>query len=393
MRKDSRRHLTYCTNVHPAETWPQVRAVLERDVAAVAERVAPVGAFPVGLRLSEVAVRELGESRARRDFCSLLSREDLEVFTINGFPYGEFSGVPVKAGVYRPSWVEPERASYTLRLAELLAEVLPSHHAYGSVSTVPGGFALEGPARDRVATSIADTAVELSKLEARSGRRIVLALEPEPMCMLSTSADVVAFFQEYLWAASTTQRVAQARGIEADIVQLAVRRHVGVCFDVCHAAVEFEVATVALSRIEAAGIFVAKVQLSCALALSPGPEQLSALAEFADDVYLHQVVARHLDGRLERHLDLPPALASRSARTAEAWRVHFHVPVFAETLAPLSTTRSDLEAVLTQACRASHCQHFEVETYSWPMLAPRYRGPSLADDIAHELAWVDERWQ
>ena len=45
-------HLTYCTNVHPGESWDDVRGHLERDVPAVQERVCPDQPFGVGLRLA-----------------------------------------------------------------------------------------------------------------------------------------------------------------------------------------------------------------------------------------------------------------------------------------------------------------------------------------------------
>src|SRR5258706_10988716 len=132
-------HLTYCTIIHAGESWHDVRANVERHVVDVKHRVAPDEPFGVGLRLSARAAEELaaGDELSRFERCLIEQR--LYVFTINGFPYGPFHGTPVKAAVYRPDWIEPERVAYTNRLADLLARLLPDG-VDGTISTVPGCF-------------------------------------------------------------------------------------------------------------------------------------------------------------------------------------------------------------------------------------------------------------
>ena len=50
-------HLTYCTNIHPGESWPEVLTNLERHLPAVKRQTAPDRALAVGLRLSAIATR------------------------------------------------------------------------------------------------------------------------------------------------------------------------------------------------------------------------------------------------------------------------------------------------------------------------------------------------
>lgn len=383
--------LTYCSNVHPAETWAEVANMLAHEVTAVANVAGREGSFPVGLRLSAAAARELATPRAFDELQALLAEHAFEVCTINGFPFGEFATAPVKAAVYEPSWADPARVAYTLDLARLLVRILPTHASYGSVSTVPIGFRLGTHAQDRAAAHLVDVAVSLMQLEVATGRRIVVALEPEPMCTMATAVDVERWFARYLWTDAATVAGAARHGLAPPQVRDAVHRHLGVCFDVCHAAVEFDDPVAALDRFDAVGIVIGKIQLSCALTLTPDPESLATLAAFADDVYLHQVVVRGHDGGLARYLDLPDALDDATAAAAEQWRVHFHVPVFAESLGAVQTTQPELIAVLRHASQRAD-MHFEVETYSWPMLDPQFRGARLADDIARELAWVRARW-
>ena len=72
-----------------------------------------------------------------------------------------------------------------------------------------------------------------------------------------------------------------------------MRKHLGVCLDACHAAVEFENATASLDALSAAGIPLGKLQVTTGLSLeSAGPAQLLELRRYADNVYLHQVVVQ-----------------------------------------------------------------------------------------------------
>ncbi|MCG8355863.1 MAG: hypothetical protein MI920_09850, partial [Kiloniellales bacterium] len=132
-------HLTYCTNIHAGETWPEVLSGLKTHLPAIKAAVAPDQAFGVGLRLSAAAAEALQEPAALDDLRALLAEGPYYIFTINGFPYGTFHGKTVKEGAYRPDWSQEARLAYTNQLADLLAGLLPTGMA-GSISTVPGTF-------------------------------------------------------------------------------------------------------------------------------------------------------------------------------------------------------------------------------------------------------------
>jgi sugar phosphate isomerase/epimerase len=386
-----RPHLTYCTNVHPGESWPEVRATLEREVVAVKRRVSPAAPFGLGLRLSDAAVRTLEAPAEREALQALLAAHGLYVFTLNGFPYGPFHGRPVKERVYRPDWLEDERLAYANRLARLLAALLPDG-VEGSISTVPGAFRPRAEAVAdcaAMAARLVDHALLLHELRERTGRVLACALEPEPGCALETVAETVGFLETHVLAAAARTRFERATGLAGARAEEALRRHLGVCLDVCHAAVEFEDPDDAVGRLRRAGIRIAKVQLSTGLRVrAPDAATRDALAAFADDVYLHQVVVRRAAG-LERFLDLPQALAAGA--TGGEWRVHFHVPVFREHLGPFENTQDVLARVLALQAAEPLSAHLEVETYSWGMLPPEHRGADVVDDVARELAWVAAR--
>src|SRR5947207_13447656 len=117
--------LTYCTNVHPGETLPAVRALLRQHVTAVKRLVAPQQRFGVGLRLAAAAADALGDADELAFFKAELEADGLYCFTLNGFPYGAFHATRVKERVYLPDWQAPERLRYTQQLARVLSELLP----------------------------------------------------------------------------------------------------------------------------------------------------------------------------------------------------------------------------------------------------------------------------
>jgi sugar phosphate isomerase/epimerase len=397
-----RPHLTYCTNIHPGESLAEVRSAVEHHVVGVKQRLGFTGPFGVGLRLSARAAEELSNPAAFADFQDLLVRSGLYVFTINGFPYGTFHGERVKESVYRPDWLEPERVVYADRLAGLLARLLPDG-VTGSVSTVPGAFRERASiAQGGVACAehVLSHAATLFRIRETTGKLVEVALEPEPCCLLETTADAVRFFEAHVVSRGACERFARTTGLAVRDAEDFLRRHVGVCLDACHLAIEFEDAREAVNGFRAAGIRIGKVQVTTALSAQlsgdPGRDAptLNALERFAEGVYLHQVVVREHAARtndeLVRHLDLPDAL--RAARAAAGkpseWRVHFHVPVFTESLGAFGSTGAFLRDLLGIVGREAVSEHLEVETYTWDVLPPEHRSSGVEDAIAREIRFT-----
>jgi sugar phosphate isomerase/epimerase len=386
-------HLTYCSNIHPGESWAEVRANFDRHVVPVRDRLVPDGDFGVGLRLSARAAAELSEPAVLAEFRAFLARNRMYVFTINGFPYGTFHGARVKEDVYLPDWRDPERLRYTDQLADLLADLLPAGaDLEGSVSTVPGAYkpVLGGP--QDVALMVEHLlrhVAHLVALRARTGRLVALALEPEPCCFLETIDEVIDFFQRELHGPAAVRRLMELTGLERAAAARALHEHLGVCLDLCHAAVEFEDAAHCIRRLDVAAIRVHKMQISAGLRLPAlDPEALEALRRFDDPVYLHQVVQKGADG-LTRFADLPEAFDALRGSTANLeWRVHFHVPIFLDRLAPFASTQSFIREVLAIHREQPVSSHLEVETYTWGVLPEPFRTGTVDEAVARELAWV-----
>lgn len=379
-------HLAYCTNVHPGEGWDDTLAQLRRHLPPLKAELSPGAPFGVGLRLSDLAARELLEGDRLHRFAAWLGQQGMYVFTLNGFPYGSFHGGPVKDRVYAPDWTQAERLAYTMRLARILAALLPDG-VEGGISTVPVSYkrwhataAERGAAAAAGAAQLLEAVAMLVRLEADTGKVIHIDLEPEPDCLLEDAAETLAFFQNHLLHGTAACSAAS------------VLRHVRVCWDACHAAVEYESGADALRLLGAHGISVGKLQISTALKVPLGsPAERAGLVErlrpFAESTYLHQVVERRADSTLRRHPDLHDALHSITDPMAREWRVHFHVPIFWPDCGGLATTQAELRDTLGHILANPSCTHLEIETYTWDVLPPALR-LDLPQSLLREYGWV-----
>lgn len=371
--------LSYCTNVHPGRTVQEVKEGLDRFTLPI--KASYGDALAAGLWLAAPVIRELERSPdgvAR--FADGLRTRGLSCHTLNAFPYGDFHSARVKENVYLPDWTQPERFDYTLGCARCLAALLPEG-VDGSISTVPLGFKpFDQPKdfADRCATRLIELARELSRLRDKTGRTIRLAIEPEPFCVIETTPETIEFFN-------------RLRTRAADIGALDhVQTFLGMCYDVCHQSVEFEDVAESIRSLSTAGIRINKLHISCAIEVAnPGqnPEALTALSRYVEQRYLHQTFARTSSGSIARYVDLDLALTSSPPaefRDASLWRVHFHVPVDAERIGPLGTTRGDLKRALAVIPELDYAPHLEVETYTWEVL-PDGGAPNLVNGFAKEL--------
>jgi hypothetical protein len=230
-------HLAYCTNVHRGETWAETFDSLTTHTLRVKERVQPNGRYAIGLRLSDQASRELSDPQTLLAFQRWLDQHDCYVFTINGFPFGQFHGTRVKENVYLPDWTNPRRLDYTTRLFDLLAQLVPPG-VEGSVSTLPGSFKdfITSPEQERAIRDNIWCCVEhIAKLSERTGKNFHLGLEPEPFGYFENSAETVDFFGRLRAEHPNDSRL---------------NKHLGVNYDTCHFAIEFEEAAAALKQFQ-----------------------------------------------------------------------------------------------------------------------------------------------
>nr|WP_119590872.1 metabolite traffic protein EboE [Streptomyces scabiei] len=333
-------HLGYCSNVHQAEDVDGVLAQLADHAEPVRERLG-ADRLGIGLWLARDVVSELvavpGEVKNLR---GELAARGLETVTLNAFPYAGFHREVVKKDVYLPDWADEARLAHTLDCARVLAALLPDDAERGSVSTLPLAWRTPWPPdrADTARRALDRLTAGLAAIESDTGRRIRVGFEPEPGCVVETTA----------------QAVRELRGLDPE--------RLGVCLDACHLAVQFE---------------------------EPG----AALRRLAEPRFLHQTrtAARQESPDVRGVDDLPEALEGGLPTDTGPWRVHFHAPLHADPEPPLRTTADQLSRVLAGLLggASAHCDHIEVETYTWSVLPEP--PTDLPGGIAAELAWARDR--
>ncbi len=388
-------HLSYSTLVHPGDTWDEMKASLVKYVPAVKARVAPNRPFAVSLRLSAAAARTLAaDPAARSDLKRFLADNDLYLYTVNAFPYGPFKNTVVKEQVYEPDWRSEERVRYTMDVADVLADVAPAGVA-PSIQTAPLAFKPRVSGPEYVADftrNVLRVVAHLVELEARVGRRVTLALEPEPYCFLETTDEVVQYFGAHLYSGAAATKLAELGGLAVSEAHWALRRHLGVVFDICHQAVEFEDMGASLGKLVAAGIPIFKLQEAAAIRIPEVTQSIvDGLARYADTIYLTQTTERK-GGTITRFLNLEDAfVAWKRDPGPREWRVHFHVPVFLDDLGLVRTTRFAIEEALRVHKATPLSTHLEIETYTWDVLPDDLKTGDVVEYVSREIEWVRDQ--
>ncbi len=385
-------HLTYSTLVHPGDTWDEMWSSLTTYVPKVKARVAPHQSFGVSLRLSaKSAERLVTEAGEREKLKRFLADNDMYLYTVNAFPYGPFKGRVVKEQVYEPDWRSNERAQYTMNVATILADVAPAH-VVPSIQTAPLGFKPRVTGTEVVADytrQVLRVAAHLVELERRTGCTVTLAIEPEPHCFLETTEEAVAYFSAHLYSGAAAATLARLGRMPIAEAHAALRKHLGVVFDICHQAVEYENIAESLQKLVDAGIPIFKLQEAAALRVPEVTQDaVDTLRRFAETVYLTQTVQRK-DGRLTRFLNLEDAFdAWRRESGPREWRTHFHVPVFLDDLGKFKTTRFAIEDALKFHKANPLSRQLEIETYTWDVLPEELKSGDIVDYCCREIEWV-----
>ncbi len=381
--------LSYCTNIHPAESWAQTRLALQRHLPAIRRELralnSPLALEPlgVGLRLSAQAAEELlaqpEEIAALKD---LLTQQHARVETLNGFPYGNFHGQRVKEKVFKPDWTTPERFEYTCRLFRILAQIGDPATDKWTVSTLPASHRHFKADEERLFARLDAMAGFLDALSDKTGKLMQLGLEPEPFGHVDDTDGAVRFFNELR---NRSHR------------PLLIERHLGLTYDTCHFAIVNEAPEHTLSALDEYNIALSKVQFSNAPELTvTSADDLELVRQFDEGVYFHQTGILCSDGAYLRFPDLPDALEYARGNIAKVtassvWRLHYHIPLYTAPAPPWRDTGYMIDRTLDYLRRhPDNTPHYEVETYTWSVL-PESLKTDLDVQIARELNFIKSR--
>lgn len=388
--------MSYCSNIHPGENWEVTFSNLKKYLPLIRKQVSNNKPFGVGLRLSNTASEELGTGEKLSDFKDWLSENQLYVFTMNGFPYGNFHNERVKDMVHAPDWTTVERVTYTKRLFDQLAVLLPDGIS-GGISTSPISYKHWHKTSSEVqkvlekgAEHLIAIVAHLYELEKSTGKYMHLDIEPEPDGLFENSDELVDFFANHLLPVGF-DILSKEQGINKDEVEALLKKYITVCYDICHFSLAYEAPVETFEKFQQAGIRIGKIQVSAALKILNRPGETSeiwnSLARFNEPVYLHQVTKKVGDS-VVTYNDLPVVLKEK--KEFLELRAHFHVPIFLESFDKLDSTQDQILAVLDYLKSNKICDHLEIETYTWDVL-PEILKTNLSDCIIREINWLKSR--
>jgi len=378
------RSIAYALNVFPSDTLEELDASLAGPAARLRERAAVRGApLPVELRLGLPAIEAATRGGRAGAIRERLAASGLRCVSVNGFPLSPFHARRVKEDVFRPSWLDEERVRATLDLAAIAAE-LSDGADETTLSTLAGSFKLWGDGEDvrrAAAANLRRAADGLEELAARTGKRVTLCVEPEPFTTFETLPEILDLF-----------------------VRTGPHPRLAVTLDCSHQAVQFEEPAAWIRALAERGVRLGKLHVTHALSIR-GPAGnaagVAALRRLREDRWLHQTICASGTVVTRRASDIPdldaPGAAARSFGGADEARVHFHLPLFLESGDGFSTTHAWTREALRLAWSGTGCEHFVVETYTWPVLEGRgvvegssgaAREDALVDSMAKELDWA-----
>ena len=392
-------HLTYCTNIHGGESWADHFDLLRTHFPVIKKAVCPKGPMGIGLRLADLASKVLADDGQLAEFRDWLSQEDAYVFTMNGFPFGAFHNRVVKAHVHAPDWTTDERLQYTNRLFDILSVLIPDGME-GGISTSPLAYRhwyndtghTWRAMREHATRQVVEVAAHLLRIRLEVGKTLHLDIEPEPDGVLESGPEFITWYNEELIPMGVAT-LSDGFGIGRDEAEQALKRHIRLCYDVCHFALGYEHHRGVIDELDMHGIQIGKFQISAAIrAAMPADTAMrqaigDAFMAFDEPTYLHQVIAQQRDGRLVRFRDLQDAYPALFDEETVEWRSHFHVPIFSSELGRLTSTQSDILDVLAIQREKRRTAHLEVETYTWGVLPGHLQLP-VAKSISRELMWV-----
>jgi hypothetical protein len=386
-------HLTYSTLVHQTDNFEQLWKSVNTYLPAVKARFAPNQKFGVCLRTSAPSAEMLSQDKTKvADLKQFFKDQDLYLYTANAFVYGVFKKQVIKEDVYEPDWNTPERREYTKQVANLLAELAPEG-VNPSIQSAPLGFKPKGTGPDiakAYTDNVVDVVAHLVKLEKDTGKTVTLGLEPEPRCYLETTDETITYFQDYLFAPQTAEQLAKKAGIHAADAAAAMKKFMGVVFDIGHQSVGYEDIPASLNKLVAAGVPIVKLQEAASMHIPDvTQEKVDALQAFAKTIYLSQTCQRK-DGKTQWFLNLEDAFEDWQKNPGpREWRTHFHVPVFLTELGHgFGTTRFGLEQALAVHKKTPLSTHLEIETYTWDVLPDHLKTGDIVEYVTRELEWV-----
>ena len=361
-------HLAYCTNIHRGETWRETFDSLKTHTLAVRDRVCPRAPVrhrpalePSGRRRIIRSENTFGISTlARKKFLLRFHHQRISLRPVSRRAR-QGAGLSCPTGLRRSGWLTPICFLICWRNC-----CPPASKAASAPCPARSRNSSRPANRKKSSAKTSGAASNTSRASVKNpNANCISDSNLNRLCLLENSAETIQFFEQLRAEHKNDPRLDEFLGVN---------------YDCCHFAVEFEEPLATLNSLHDSrhqnqqNPFEFRAQSPA----HPGGARRE-LQKFADKVYLHQVVARDANGRLKFFRDLPDALADNSKLKIKnsklpEWRIHFHVPLHAPAAPPFENTNDHLLGMLDWlAENPKLCPHLEMETYTWEVLPPELK--------------------
>lgn len=371
--------IAYCMNVHPANNLKELYDNFNKFALPIFKEVQTSTQKNIGveLHLNHVVSEEL--AKQIEPFNQFIEKNDINIFSINNFPLIDFHQPIVKDKVYLPSWAQSERLEQTKLCAKILSQ-LKTNNTELTISTLAGSWKYHNHDENSVLNNYMQIIRYLQDLHEQTGKKIRVALEPEPDTTLDSLASIIAFFDKL-----------KERLIRSNMPVEKSLEYIGLNFDTCHSSVLFEKPLSVILELLKKQIPIYKFHITNApKLLAPfSKENKISLKSLDEPKYLHQTRCKMPDEKIVAFKDLCH-FNSEEVQEAQEIRTHFHVPLNLKSIGLLETTQSEVKDLLDQMPTSLSNTPLVVETYTWPqhLNATKQNNFNLIDGISQELIWL-----
>lgn len=382
----------FCSNLLPQESLDDLLPALLTFAKGVRQQ-SEVPLLGIDLRLGLQAITQANQRSDLADWRQRFQEAGLVITTLNAFPLLPFQSDVVKDQAYRPDWGSTDRLKASISAIAIADQLSHEADEICTISTLPGSYRPWAEAEAdplTMARHLGQWVVAAWHHRQRGGRRVVLAIEPEPCCSWGSGAELAQFWQTY--GQHTLSQVCQDLHSTID-GQTAINEHLACCWDTCHASVVFEDQAGAIAALSHLGLAPLKVQYSAAPGAAPplSAAGIAALVALDEPRFCHQVGIRDQASHITVLPDLShlaawhARLSAAEQQSLAAIRTHFHIPIHRDPDSPeLASTIADSRLGLAAALRHG-ARHVSVETYTWSLRAAHGEDPiaGTAAEIRH----------
>lgn len=372
-------NLMYCSNIFKNNTQKQLFNNLNKLIKKLKSKFNKEKKFSIGLCASNKLSNELIKNI--NIFSKYIKKKKINIPSLNGFSYNNFHKKITKDNIYWPDWSSIKRVNYTNNLIKLLDNI--NNKNKKSISTMPISY--KGWINKKNTVYIYyKTAKNLTKVTEniiKNKSNIIISIEPEPTCLIEKSQEFINYFNNWIKPLYKKYSINNKKNI---------KNIIGICYDICHFAVQFEKHEKILNNLEKENIIIGKLQISSALKINDdrtkkeNKQIIKNLNVFKYSSFLHQINNINKN-KTKIYKDIKYSIKYLKKNIKSEWRIHFHIPIYINKYKNFRTTNNEIKNVMQNINKKNFTGHIEIETYTYKNLSIRY---DILNSIINEYKWI-----